>query len=545
MNPTRREVLAAFLGLPAALAACRRGRRGNYGGQIVGANVRVGHSLRVAATAGASLGPMRTERARVVIVGAGPSGLAAAWRLTRAGFDDYVILDLEDAPGGTSRSGRNRVSAYPWGAHYVPLPTADQPAFVTLLREMDIVTGTDADGEPVAREESLVRDLDERLFHAGRWHEGLYLRDGASTQDLREMQSFRDEVSRWVARRDARGRRMFALPMVHGSDDDAVRRLDTISMGAWMRERGFQSSRLHWWVDYACRDDYGLQAADTSAWAGLFYFASRVRRAGEAAQELIAWPEGNGRLVRHLAEAATPARLRTGLLTTDIRVVPGGAEVTALAAETRSRTDWRAEQVIAAIPKFVARRVVEAWREHPPAGIDAFTYSPWMVANVTLRGRPRSEGVGMAWDNVFYDSPSLGYVCATHQSMLDHGPTVLTYYYPLTGHDPNAERRRLLAASWTDWADIVVTDLARAHPGIESLIENIDVYRWGHAMVRPVPGFAWSGARERAAEPVADRIFFAHSDLSGLALFEEAFHRGIVAAEGVLRARGLSFESYA
>jgi hypothetical protein len=259
---------------------------------------------------------------------------------------------------------------------------------------------------------------------------------------------------------------------------------------------------------------------------------------------VLAWPGGNGRLVRHLLARLAPERVRLGQLVTD--VVPrddGGVRVVAVDARTRVPRAIDADQVIVALPKFIARRVVAPWRARAPAHADAFTYAPWVVANLTLRDRPRAAGAEMAWDNVLYDSPSLGYVCATHQALRDHGPTVLTYYYPMTGPDPRAERARLLSADWHDWADVAVTDLARAHPGFASLVERVDVYRWGHAMVRPVPGFVWSGARAAAGAPVDRRIFLAHCDLSGLALFEEAHDRGIAAAEAVLAARGVASES--
>ena len=61
------------------------------------------------------------------------------------------------------------------------------------------------------------------------------------------------------------------------------------------------------------------------------------------------------------------------------------------------------------------------------------------------------------------------------------------------------------------------------------------MFRWGHAMVRPVPGFMWGKARARLAAPLG-RIHLAHSDLSGMSLFEEAAYRGATAAETVLRA---------
>jgi hypothetical protein len=165
-----------------------------------------------------------------------------------------------------------------------------------------------------------------------------------------------------------------------------------------------------------------------------------------------------------------------------------------------------------------------------------------MVANLFLKSRPREAGFPLAWDNVLYESPSLGYVTATHQRGIDRGPTVLTYYYPLCDADPGAARSRLLALGWADWADVALADLERAHPDLRGLVERLDVMRWGHAMVRPRPGFIWGRARAEAVKPFRG-IHFAHSDLSGLSLFEEAFYHGIRAAEEVLSARGVRHET--
>jgi hypothetical protein len=93
----------------------------------------------------------------------------------------------------------------------------------------------------------------------------------------------------------------------------------------------------------------------------------------------------------------------------------------------------------------------------------------------------------------------------------------------------------------------VLSDLTRAQPELPHLVERLDVCKWGHAMVRPTPGFLFGPHRRRAAEPLtrggSARIHFAHSDLSGLALFEEAFERGTAAADAALadlRAHGVA-----
>jgi len=65
------------------------------------------------------------------------------------------------------------------------------------------------------------------------------------------------------------------------------------------------------------------------------------------------------------------------------------------------------------------------------------------------------------------------------------------------------------------------------------------VFRWGHAMTRPRVG-ARRALREAAAHVPVGSVHFAHTDLSGVAIFEEAHDHGVRAAEEVLAA--LSFQ---
>ncbi len=544
----RREVLATFLGLPAALAACRsRVVEPFPEGEIVGASDTFGHRLRD----GLRIEPAAEswERAGVVIVGGGIAGLSAAWRFLKAGFEDFVLLELEPAPGGTARSGeRGGVVPYPWGAHYIPAPLKENRALVGLLDELGIIEGADERGDPVVAEQFLCRDPEERIFYRGRWYEGLYLHAGESAEDVAQFNAFNREVNTWAGWRDARGRRAFAIPVSASSDDAEVSALDRITKSEWLDKRGLNSPRLRWLVDYACRDDYGMTVEQASAWAGLFYFAARVSKPGEDAQSLITWPEGNGRMVAHLYGKAR-ARVRLGLAVSDIIPMEGegreGVDVVALREDGRSAVGIHAEQVVFAAPHFLTRYLIRPYREGAtPAHVAEFQYGAWMVANLFLTDRPRQNlsSFPQAWDNVLYESQSLGYVVATHQRGLDRGPTVFTYYYPLCDTDPRAARERLLSTDWRGWADVALTDLARAHPEIRTLVKRLDVMRWGHAMIRPRPNFIWSGARALAAEPFRG-IHFAHTDLSGVPLFEEAFDHGLRAAEEILTARGIGFKS--
>ena len=534
MTLSRREILAAFLGLPVAMAACRKTATPPLPpGGIVGASDVFGHQLRDRLKI--EVPQEAWSDVPVVIVGGGIAGLTAAWRLQNAGFHDFVLLELEPAPGGTSRPGTTGSISYPWGAHYIPAPAKENTALISLLDEMGVIEGEDNDGEPIIAEQFLCRDPEERIFYKGRWYEGLYLHAGASAEDEQQLTKFNSEINRWVLWRDAKGRRAFTVPVSACSDDAEVTALDRVSMGEWMHQRGLVNPRLRWWVNYACRDDYGMTVDQTSAWAGLFYFCARVLKPGVESQSLITWPEGNGRFVFHFV-AKTLRQLQLDRAAVDINPLSDRVEITTLDRNARNPHGYRAKHVIFAAPQFMARYVIRPYRENLPPHLSEFQFGSWMVANLTLKDRPQPSSprdFPLAWDNVLYESESLGYVVATHQRGIDRGPTVFTYYYPLCDEDARTGRTRLLETDWRGWADVALTDLSRAHADIRDLVERLDVMRWGHAMIRPRTGFMWGQARREGAKPFRS-IHFAHSELSGVALFEEAFDHGLRAADEVL-----------
>lgn len=520
MTPTRRDFVAMLLGAPLAYA-CSKPMRGLPPGQLVDTGMARAHA---AVRDGKVPAVSAWRRTRVAIVGGGIAGLGAAWELRRRGVRDVLVLELDDVVGGTARGGTSPVTSYPWGAHYIVAPQRDQVDLAALLTEMNAIEGHTADGTPIVDETLRCREPEERVWYLGKWWEGLYLDAGASADDRAQLKAFNAEIDRWSAWRDPQGRRAFVIPRAGCSNAPEVTALDRISFAAWLDERKLTSSRLRWLCDYGCRDDYALTAAQTSAWAGLFYFASRQSAPGASAQSVVTWSDGNNALVRHLATGATIER---GVAVVDIDDTTEGARITAVGPG--GPVGILADAVIVATPTFVTNRIVRARRGQPVGD-----YGAWAVANVHLRARPIERGGGAppAWDNVFRDSRSLGYVSATHQRGRDRGATVWTWYYPFTDEDSTAVRNKLAGAGYPEWGETVLADLARAYPDVRDHVDRIDVALWGHGMVRPRVGSMWSEMLDARAQPIG-RVHFAHTDLSGFALFEEAFDHGLRAARAV------------
>ena len=114
--------------------------------------------------------------------------------------------------------------------------------------------------------------------------------------------------------------------------------------------------------------------------------------------------------------------------------------------------------------------------------------------------------------------------------------TIFTAYAALN-HAPSAEVRRWLM----DAPDAALLETAAAEllaiygPRFWQHVIHTDISVRAHAMAAPVPGFL--------ANPVLaslrrhhSRLVFAHSDMSGYSVFEEACWQGVRAAEKIMAA---------
>jgi hypothetical protein len=115
---------------------------------------------------------------------------------------------------------------------------------------------------------------------------------------------------------------------------------------------------------------------------------------------------------------------------------------------------------------------------------------------------------------------------------------VLTYYRSLDTVNPRQGRQILHDTPREAWAAEILAELERVHPDIRQLTTRLDVFRHAHAMARPLPGLIFGAARQRFAAD-GPRLRFAHADVSGFSLFEEAQYRGVLAAERTLRHLGM------
>ncbi|QYF94147.1 NAD(P)-binding protein [Massilia sp. PAMC28688] len=482
--------------------------------------------------------PSSVIDADVVILGSGVAGLTAAWKLGKEGQRNVVMVDGPQ-PFGNAAGGSFGDLAFPTGAHYLPLPSQESAHVREMLFDLGIISRDPFGERPVYDERFLLHGPHERLLFRGAWHEGGMPAEGVGPDELAEHQRFFAEVERLRQLRGSDGRRAFVFPALHSSSDAALAQLDRITFRQWLEQGGYRSPTLHWYLNYCCRDDYGSRYDQVSAWAGLHYFCSRGGQAANAEPGAwLTWPGGMQPVAEQLA-ARSGARRQAGSVVS-LRRTAGGVQALCFTLDGGVARTYlvRARKAVCAMPLHVAARVVQDMGAYGfDARRDMPQYAPWMVANFLMRRfPPELPEAPLAWDNVVYQEPGLGYVVSTHQDIRVTPPekTVFSSYVALSDRTPLAARRWMQSASADDLVALASADLKAAYGWKFGLyVERVEITLRGHAMAIPLPGFR-SNAGLAALRAVDGPVVFAHSDLTGFSVFEEAAWWGMEAARKIL-----------
>jgi len=494
----------------------------------------IGHMLRDRAALPAPSSIIETD---VAILGSGIAGLSAAWQLDRLGKRDFLVFDGPEAFGNAA-GARLGGLACPTGAHYLPLPGMEALDVREMLADLKILQGDPRAERPTYDERFLVHAPHERLLLNGAWQEGMVPSHGVDAAELAEYERFFAHMDRLRHAFGNDGRRAFVFPAALSSSDPAYTALDRITFADWLARAGYRSPSLRWYLDYCCRDDYGAPSEKVSAWAGIHYFAGRWAQAANAADNaLLTWPDGLHSLAEALA-AKVNDRRRAGTATS-VRIVDGRAEALCFVLENGQPRSFlvRARRMVCAMPLFVAARVVEPMASFGfDARRDLPLSAPWMVANFLMRDFPREQGgMPLAWDNVVHGGRGLGYVVSTHQEIRVTPPkqTVFTAYIALSERTPLEARRWMQDASPQELLELASADLKQAY-GLAFMpnVERVELTLRAHAMAVPAPGMR-SNPGLAALRELDGPLLFAHADLSGFSVFEEAAWWGCQAARRI------------
>lgn len=478
----------------------------------------------------------------ILILGSGTAAMTAAWQLVKQGERDFLIIEGFEKYGNNAAYTVSGSLKAPTGAHYLAQPSRESRDVRDLLLDLGILKQEMPDGSLKFDDTDLVHAPDERLFYDGAWHDGLTIQDN-------DTKRFFELVHKLKHAYGSDGKKIFAIPIALSSQDAKWRELDKLTFAEWLKSQKFQSPSLLWYLDYACRDDYGQGIAQVSAFAGLHYFAAR----GNDEAAVLTWADG----LHHIAEKTSqfiqlenlPAfpegeqwhfRQPASCAAWALQVIEKNENVQVLLYQPHSQEtiSVSAKKVICAMPLHVAARIVDK------SALGIFSGSlpesaPWLVGNFVLKSFPKElKNSQLAWDNVVYGSRGLGYVVATHQHIYTRKPeiTAFTSYAALNHDTPKNVRNWLLNADAVDLFEWASADLLTVYgKRFWRHVLHVDLTVRAHAMAVPQVGYL-SHEMLLKARQHHSKIVFAHSDLSGYSVFEEAAYWGAEAARKILQA---------
>ncbi len=293
---------------------------------------------------------------------------------------------------------------------------------------------------------------------------------------------------------------------------------------------------------------------------------SAISFLGAEYHSLFAMPGGNAGISRQFLKWLIPSeesldsslnrvRMRQGAIALRIDKTVEGASITYFHNGKFYKTSAKA--VIVATQAHSAQHLVshlvddstkKAWRET--------TLVPVVVANVSIRRAAPLVDLGLGYNQYWWGSKYWAdFVTADWMSpnrMDRNRPTVLTFYGGNTAapEEMPRERMKLMTTPFVDYENSLREDLSRIFSGADFDFDRdvtaIYIYRWGHGMVYPKPGFPFNFKhgipstliRKKSSRHIARQqvgcISFAGQDTEGTPSLESAIASGLRTAKETL-----------
>jgi len=436
---------------------------------------------------------------RVAVAGAGPAGMAAAFRLSRAGAR-VTVLEAAAAVGGRTLTAALDGVRIDTAAQ---LFSSGDTRMLALLRE----AGGDGVAVPAPGRDA--------LWRRGKAHEVVYgsvasmLGSGALPLSLKLRL----------------GAKYLPFLARHAADlsTDALERaaaagLDREPIGAW-GERELGRDFVDLLVHPLLATLYGMTPEEASA--GFYHALAR----GGAALQILTLRGGASTFCEVLARAvaAGGGQVRTG---TPVRALRAGADGVEIGLDGGAE---RFDAVVLAVPAPVARELVGGSMPELGDWLAGVSVRPTATLAITT-DRP----LGVRWFGLSFargESRAAGALCALEAKPAGLVPpgrgALVAFPLPHTGE-------RLLGATPQEALRALLPDLALPFPGIEQWIRAVELYRWPHGWTLFPAGYLAHLGRFRAGRLESEPRLALAGDYLHAPTVEGAVASGLRAAERVL-----------
>lgn len=438
-----------------------------------------------------------------IIVGGGVAGLTSAYKLKE---QDYLLFELSDRFGGSSSAENYKNTRFAQGAHYdMSYPSKFGIDALNLLLELDIIQKEGDIYEFVDKEYLINKEDLSWCSYKGNYYDDVFF-------DLESEEKFYTLIEQFFDK--------ITLPTSLISDE--VMYLDKITFADWLSTQDVTlSNEFLLGVDYHLKDDFGADAKEVSALAGISYYAVRPNEYKWAST--FSPPQGNAYFIDKLLEKLPAHKCKLKHIVRRITHLNDGTfNVEIIDVEKHQLKLIHTENIIYAgqkhALKYICKPLFQPFKEQKTA--------PWLVVNIFLK-KNTSIPLG-AWQNevLSNDWKFLGFVDSSTQKTEDY--RVLTAYYCF----PDSDREKLLTIEnqQNDFVNYTIENIAtflKVDTDIlKEGIEKVFMHALGHGM--PIPTVNYLKQDKNKKRPYKNLVF-AGVDNGRLPFLIEAIDSGISA----------------
>ena len=456
----------------------------NHGADVEGEDNRICHQVRDGKVFAR---PPASARHDIVIVGAGVSGLAAAYRLQH---HDFLLLEKEPHWGGNAYALEYEGSTYATGSAFL---TKDEYSY-QFAKEIGL------DPLPVnSPDASIIRG--ELVLDT--WGGGL--------DKLPYPASVRESFKKFK-------KEMLAIDVEKRGEELFDKKFSDFM-------QGYPPELKQWWDTFG-PSNWGATSEETAA--GLAILTLQDMDEESRADDRYTWPGGLGAITKKLEEilqAKYKDRMHAGATTVAVVSEKEEVQVTyMLGGELKTVS---AKAVIMATPKFITRRIVEGLPEKQDEAMHQIRYAPYPVVNLIFDKPVFNHGYD-TWcpGNTFTDFIVADWV-VQKQAGYRQKFNIITCYTPMKEEDRgyllNEIGARKIAAN-------VLADFQKLMLGMAIDPVEVHIYRRGHPLYMSTPGL-YTQVQPLARHPM-DRVFFANTDSEGP---ESTTNKAILAAQRAVK----------
>lgn len=421
-----------------------------------------------------------------------------------------MLCELSDRIGGSSSAQMYKDQYFAQGAHYdLAYPEYYGKETLDMLKSLEIVDFNLDKKQWVFVDRDYVIDpkRESKTFIDGKLRDDVLPKDASYAPFKALMLQFEGK-----------------MPMPTRLIEPEFHYLNSISFKDFLEEKLTLTPEFLQAIDYAMRDDWGSDASEISALAGVHYYTCRPYFSGHV--ELFSPPEGNAYFAQKMIASLDQTRIHVQSLVSNIQKTADGYVAQIIDVKRKETRTVRCKKVIYAAHKhalkFICPEQATAFKDN--------RYSPWLSMGIVLK----SDGKTLKkyWQNEYISGAKsfMGFVDSGGQYQSRPMHRTLTAYYCLQPKERKQllymdEQAPKLVSQTIQYMEEVLKKPIRAD------IRKVFVKVMGHAMPIPAPGFLLRDVNKNCAET---GFAFAGSDSGCLPLFFECADSGIMAARRLM-----------